>query len=501
MSFAAFDDEPLRGLIAAAGEAAHLTLLLGAGASIEAGFPSWATLVERLLVRAGTESGLLAATDAAGQQRWVREAVSRDGYLGAAAIVEALTDPDDLKSWIPEELRNGRPAEEFFPGPVCRQLPRIADAFGAALELMTLNYDDLAEQAFRDDPRSPREALPYVGDNLNVGAEVLQVVHLHGYAGRDGEKGELVLTEADYQRMLRGSSWQEKRVGAALARGMVIFVGTSLIDPNLLRYLYGDTDKTPAPRYAIFVRQDTYEKDIPAGVRQAREAAVAQRWKTVGVTAAFVDHYVDVAQLLYEISRVKQQRTDYQPLPSRATHWAHVVDDELLGLDDDNAFLRAQQAINARLRAVLEAAVAAAETLEGTRWDETLAMTLWLVDASGENLVNRATTDRLHVDRRTIEPVPIDEHARWVAVRSYCRGLTLAESRDTYASRWHFIRGLPLLVDNDQHGRIPVGCLTVSSMLPAGETMLDKMRNDVEAQFNRALVTGVLELLDQPFRT
>lgn len=499
MSFDAFDNDPLRGLIAHAGGAANLTVLLGAGASIEAGFPSWADLVQRLLVRAGTETGLLAATDDAGRRRWVHEAVSRDGYLGAAAIVEALTDPAGLKTWIPEELRGGRQPDEFFPGPICRQLPRLVDAFGASLELMTLNYDDLAEQALRDDINS-RQALPYVGDNLNVGADVVQVVHLHGYAGRDGVKGELVLTEADYQRMLQGSSWQEKRVGTALGRGMVVFVGTSLVDPNLLRYLYGDTDKTPAPRYAIFVRQDTYEQDVPGGVREAREAAVTQRWKIVGVTAVFVDHYVDVAQLLYEMALAKEQGSNYQPLRQRVQKWVDVVEDKLLGLGDESAFVRAQHALNAQLRAVLAAAVAAAEAVEGNTWNETLAMTLWLSDAAGEHLINRATTDRVHVDRRTIDPIRIDEHARWVAVRSYCRGLTLAESRDTYASRWRFVRGLPLLIEGDEHGRIPAGCLTVSSMLPKDQTMLNRMTNDVEAEFNRTLTAGILELLDQPFR-
>ncbi len=248
------------------------------------------------------------------------------------------------------------------------------------------------------------------------------------------------------------------------------------------------------------MRQDTYEADVPSGVPEAGEAAVAARWAAVGVTVVFVDHYVDVAQLLYEMATAKASGDAYVPLPERARAWTDTVGRQILGLQDDEAFVRGQRALAGQLHAALAAAIAAAEQLEGRRWDEKLALTLWLVDGDGEHLVNRATTDRLHIDRDTVEPVPIEEHARWVAVRSYCRGLPLAESRDVYASRWHFIRGTPLIVDTDAHGRVPVGCLTTASMARRDETALNGMEDVVEARFNQALTTSVLALLDQPFR-
>ncbi|WP_028057925.1 SIR2 family protein [Candidatus Solirubrobacter pratensis] len=501
MSFDTFAQPPLDRLIADAAAAPRLTVLLGAGASIEAGLPSWPALIERLLVRVGIESGLLEETDETGRRRWVAEAVRRDGYLGAAAIVDALSDHDTLEAWIPQALYGeGRSAAEFFPGPICRQLPRLIDAFGAGFELMTTNYDDLAEQGLRDDPLQPRVAVPYVGEHREVPRGAVQVVHLHGYAGRDGRAGRLVLSESDYQRMQQGMPWQEARVRTALGQGMFVFVGTSLADPNLIRYLYGDVGAATPPRYAIFVRQDSYERKVPAGVPAAREKAIAARWAAVGVTAVFVDHYVDVAQLLYEVARAKQLEDNYLPLPERARTWVDAVERQLLGIGDDDAFVRAQLVVGARLRSALESAVAAAEELEGRRWQEKLALTLWLIDANAAHLINRVTTDRVHIDQETVEPVAIDEHARWVAVRSFCRGLPLAETRDIYASRWHFIRGTPLVIDSDRHGRIPVGCLTTASMKGREETMLNAMDDIVEARFNQALTTNVLALLDQPFR-
>lgn len=500
MSFDAFAQPPLDQVVADGASAQRLTVLLGAGTSIEAGMPSWPDLIERLLVRAGVEHGLLGEGDDEGRARWVTEAVRRDGYLGAAAIVDALTDAQALDDWIPDALYGeGRGAADFFPGPICRQLPRLVDAFGPGLELMTTNYDDLAEQALRDDPLHPREAVPYVGEHRDVSAEAVEVVHLHGYAGRDGRAGQLVLSESDYQRMQQRAPWQETQVRAALSRGMFVFVGTSLVDPNLVRYLYADIGGSAPPRYAIFVRQDTYEEKVPAGVPAAGEEAVRARWAAVGVTAVFVDHYVDVAQLLYELARAKQLGEGYVSLPERARDWVGGVESQILGLGDDEAFVRGQEILGRQLRSALAGAVAASEELEGRRWDEKLALTLWLIDANATHLVNRVTTDRLHLDQGTIDPVAIDEHARWLAVRSFCRGLPLAEARDVYASRWRFIRGTPLVVDTDHHGRIPVGCLTTASMEGRDETMLNAMDDIVEARFNQALSTNVLALLNQPF--
>jgi hypothetical protein len=75
-------------------------------------------------------------------------------------------------------------------------------------------------------------------------------------------------------------------------------------------------------------------------------------------------------------------------------------------------------------------------------------------------------TDRLHLDRSTIDPVLVDECSSWASVRSFCAGSPLAEARDIYASRWKFIRGTPLVLQTDRHGRIPVGCLTTAWRSP-----------------------------------
>jgi hypothetical protein len=512
VGFSAFSRDPIAALISAAGGEGKVSLLVGAGASMEAGLPSWEGLLDRLLLRGGEVAGLIAPvapgddpseTQAAQRKRWLAEA-SRDGPLGKAALAEALAGADrDI--WIKEALFTP-PAgpENYYPGPIARQIPVLLEAFGNAdLRVMTLNYDDLIEQACRQDGRFEPFAL--TTEDHRVPPGMVGVWHLHGYLGRDARpRGQLVLSEGDYMQMQRGTSWQEALVQGALMDSTLVFVGTSMLDPNVIRYLHGvrpPTGGQPA-RFALFVRQGTYGEDIPRDVRAAREQALARRWEALGVSAVYVDHYTDVAQVLAEIARLHHVGADgYVPLPARAADWIGVVQRDILGWHDDDRFRDGQEVVNQLLRSALSRAVAEAERQSGESWAETLQLALWLVDRNGDTLTNWVMTDRLHVDRRTIEPVELNEYSSWVAVRSFCAGTPLAEARDVYASRWKFIRGTPLVVHTERHGRIPVGCLTTASLSSRADTQLDAMRGEVLAAFNDALTDTVFTLLDQPFAT
>lgn len=119
------------------------------------------------------------------------------------------------------------------------------------------------------------------------------------------------------------------------------------------------------------MRQGVYDRDAPAGLPEARERGLTQRWEQVGVVPVFVDHYTDVAQVLAEIAR---RRAAYLELPVRAAAWLAAVSDRLLATHDPDAFVRSQRIVSALLRDALSAAVATAEQLTGEHWDETLAL-------------------------------------------------------------------------------------------------------------------------------
>lgn len=86
MSFAAYASDPIHRLIVTASEAPKVSLLVGAGASMEAGLPSWNALVNRLLERGAEKADLLPADDPRARELWLEDA-GRDGPLGAAAMM------------------------------------------------------------------------------------------------------------------------------------------------------------------------------------------------------------------------------------------------------------------------------------------------------------------------------------------------------------------------------------------------------------------------------
>ena len=161
MSFEAFSQAPIADLIAAAGGDNKVSLLVGAGASMEASLPSWDALLDRLLIRGAETSGLLKPLSAKPdveeskrRKQWLTDA-SRDGPLGKAALVEALAGAQ-LDNWAKTALYEpARGPADYFPGPISRQIPVLSDAIGPDLRVMTLNYDDLIEQAFRQHRGAP----------------------------------------------------------------------------------------------------------------------------------------------------------------------------------------------------------------------------------------------------------------------------------------------------------------------------------------------------------
>jgi SIR2-like domain len=489
VSFAIFRRADVNELVEHLSESSRVTVIVGAGGSIEAGLPDWQTLVRNLLRRAA--SGLFASEEVQLRDEWINETLEKDGLLGAAAVVEALSG-EQLQVWLLDELFQGFGAADFAPGAISRQVALLRRRLGDRLTIVTSNYDDLLEQALAESGYAAKNIKAYIRHRTVVPTDAVPVTHLHGFAGRQGTKGTLILSEEHYHQMQRRSSWQELLMSDRLLESNCLFVGSSLTDPNLIRYLYGYRGERS--HYALFVRQAEL-RDLDSQVRAAREEATAARWKRCGVEAVFVDHFADVAQILHEVGLRHQDPKSYTSLFDRASTWINDIESTVIGIDRDTDFEVGQVYLSDRLRALLRRGVTEAERFGADFSNEALAASLWLATSVGDQLMSWATTDRLHRDRSTMEPVPIIAGSRWIAVEAFCRGARFEEDRDIYASRWRYIRGLPLTPDVPGSGLLPIGCLTVTSTLPGSKTMLEAMDDDVKANFHEILVNGMLSFL------
>jgi hypothetical protein len=491
MSFASLAQQQIAPVIERVARADDLTLLVGAGASMEAGLPGWPRLIEMLLENVA--SGL-PRLDEEEREAWVAATMQRDDLLGAGAVVEVMAE-GGLEELIPDRLYSGRGPEAFAPGPIAHQVAALQKIWGKRVEILTTNYDDLLEQALVDagTPRSRIRSYIQNRDRDQRARGAVSITHLHGIAGRSEEPKALVLTEGQYHRMQRGTSWQEQLVVDRLENSTCVFVGMSLADPNLIRYLYGYKAQDPPRHVAIFVRQG--EPAVAGSVRAELEEAAARRWGRCGVQAVFVDHFADAAQLLYEIGHRREVGAEsYRPIGERAGEVIGCIE-RGLQVTDQASFARRQVTLSDGLRRLLKEIVPLTLSLAKLKQgNEVLGLALWIFGDDGSGLTGWAHSDRAHQDPSTVAPVPVVASSSWVSVRAVCQGTIAEFDRDNYVSRWRFVRGLPLVLEEPT--RIPIGALTIASTVPAQKSVLTKMPEDIRASLHGALQSVALGLLE-----
>jgi hypothetical protein len=495
MSFASLAQPAVMPLVKRFSDAEDLTLLVGAGASMEAGLPSWKGLVEGLLDTVAATRADLDSSEL--KESWKELTIERDDLLGAGAVVEVLAE-ESLDELVPKQLYGAVGASGYQPGPIALEVAQLRSSFGDRAEILTTNYDDLIEQALIEAGVAPSRLRSYrtYRNPENRAPNIVPVTHLHGLAGRSEDAKSIILTEEHYHRMQRGSSWQERFVTERLERSTCLFVGMSMADPNLIRYLYGYDHSEEARHAAIFVRQG--EPKCLEPVRALLEEAAAKRWGRCGVEAIFVDHFADAAQLLYEIRHCRESGQTYEPIGVRAKRLLELSEKGLAVGGEQTTFAERQAAFSGGLRMMLESLLdrivdaGFADRPPG----ESLGAALWLFTPDGRGLVGWAHSDRAHQDPSTVAPVPIEGDSNWVAVRAVCRGVRVDLERDNYASRWRFVRALPLVLE--EPSRVPIGCLTLSSTKTAAESVLTKMPEGVRAAFHQTLTrtgTSLAQLL------
>jgi hypothetical protein len=490
VSFASLAQPSIEPLVERLAAAPQVTLIVGAGASMEADLPSWPELIERLLRRVADDNpGLRRRKD---RDDWIERTLARDELLGAGAVVEVMAD-EELDTLIPEALYGDAGPSGYEPGPIAHQVARLRTCFGDSVTILTTNYDDLVERALLGAGATKRQVKSYVRRRNEPPAGAIPVTHLHGYAGRDGPPRHLVLTEEQYHRMQRGRSWQEEYVTDRLENSLCLFIGTSLTDPNLIRYLYGY--RASAKRHAaVFVRQGDLDGAVSV-VRDAREQAISKRWQRCGVEPVFVDHYADAAQLLFEVGHRKGDPGGYETVPIRAARTIQAIERGLLLANGTIAdFGERQVLLSQWLRAHLYNLL---EVACGGRLptNEKLALALWLVNADGTAVTGWVHSDRAHQDPATIEAVPLAAGSAWVAVRAICQGVRVQLDRQSAVSRWRFVRGLPLVLDHPT--RLPIGCLTISSTKPGATTVLNRLSAGRRTELHRGLTDAVTATIEQ----
>jgi len=198
--------------------APRLTFVVGAGASMEAGLPSWGRLVRNLL-----ESAAPATLDESDRAARL-DAAAESGLLGMAATARALAGRDEeFVRRVERHLYRGKGPEHFDPGPLAREIAAWKRDY-PQIQLATFNYDQLLERALED--FGLRAEAREDGERERDG--VAFVRHLHGRLTGTPASDAVILTEGDYATWRTGS-WQDELMRDAL-EGVCVFLGLSFTD-------------------------------------------------------------------------------------------------------------------------------------------------------------------------------------------------------------------------------------------------------------------------------
>ena len=482
-----------------------LTIIAGAGVSAEAGLPTWPTLVESLLQECATvvDSGLT-QEEASELVKWIMET---DGLPGSGSVIQSILGDEFIKS-----LRNclyGDPPPVLKPGPTANEIARLFLEAGRGSEVLTTNYDTLLESALGSRGVPKNRIRRYIVSKRPPSPDDYVVRHLHGVLTPSEQQGKtIVLSDADYYRMQTPGRWQEVHTKGRLEESSCLFVGTSLSDPNLVRYVY--RSEPSDENIVIFTRQgdDRATQFLPAVV-SARETAARRRWSEGGVLPLYADYYSEVAQFVYEVSlarRALAEGIDYQRFATRLAEWHAAIGEELLGIEDLDDFHRTQDTLQREMTRWLEGVrdfFEEADIQPGP--NERLGLHVWVLDPAQYELTLWASSDRAWRDPSTLTPVRIGLDSPWIAVKAFCRGTPLTEETvDDTSSRWNHVLAVPLRLDaepedvlsgEDRWGLLPVGAITLASTSEPEESSIGSLAAPQRAELSELLAVVAGNLL------
>lgn len=524
----------------------RLGLFVGAGVSVEAGLPSWNTLLHRLLHRiAGTtESFRRARADGSvetgeGLDPSIDDFASITlrtlGPLGAAAVVKQHLAGNYLA-----EVRAAlyREAKALGPGPTaiaCARLILDTDPT-ERVPVLTTNFDLLLELALiaelerrGEDPTTIMTLLP--GQDLPAGR--IGVVHLHGVVPHPGHSQtsspEIVFAEDEFLGE-SATTREARRQGEELLAGTpYLFLGTSLTDPNILSYLYrcarGNVRHT-----AIAVSQQAaneLDPDARRVVIDSLQETGAARLRKARMDLGFVDTYAEASQVMLELNLQRAALGEDMGCYRSSTRcWerrAHRFEQRALraGLLPSDRGPEAFISLQPRLRPALEEIRRRLQDLFGEipaleDRDEHLGLHLWVHAPETGLLAMVAKSDQEIFSPATLQVARSSLPSRYLVVEALCNGTVVeAASPGLASSRWGSMLAVPFAIaeEREQIGgaiaSINAGVIVLAST-NSGDAGLSRLRalpeerspliaalSEAGAQLTRHPVEAVEELDEQ----
>ena len=239
-----------------------ITLVIGAGASIDSGLPTWPQLLGAMadLIK-DDEIRAIAKADAADQLRkaaTIQTLVLKSTGETRKGILRKALLPDDLNP---------------TPGDLVASIARLVAVDLSRFRILTTNFDSILEEALGEQLDVPVQGVSladFLSNPGRVNSTECHIVHLHGRVSKNDDPAPLlplVLTESEFLR--HGPEVKDAVRKAMLGASAVVFAGVSLTDPNLVGPLWdisNPKDPSAVPPEAAIPKYVLSVVDHPGGV-------------------------------------------------------------------------------------------------------------------------------------------------------------------------------------------------------------------------------------------
>lgn len=278
-------------------ESGNLTLVCGAGVSLDAGIPIWGDLLNNLF------SEMLNVMRKEGDDFDFDSNTVKDSGISnsVSSLILAKYIKNNLKGKFSDSLRTalykGSPTtSELISAIVDLARPRRD---GKSIDsIITFNFDGLIEEQLEKE-RIEFKAIS--SESIKCTSNELAIYHVHGYLPREISEeltNGIVFSEDSYHsQFIEPFSWSNIVQLQKLTQNTCLFIGVSLTDPNLRRLLDVAWRKNPESvlaHYIIKKKPNLSYSDVGKFTMYLEE----QDANELGLNVIWVDEYKDIPILL-----------------------------------------------------------------------------------------------------------------------------------------------------------------------------------------------------------
>lgn len=283
----------------------RLTLVCGAGVSVEAGIPAWGDLLikllEAMLERISKTHSLQLDKEAAGEfhQRY-----------GASSLILGKYLKNNLGREFSSQMRDALYAKDVVESSLIKSIVELSrpQRDGRPLDsIITFNFDNLIEENLKASGIAFKSIF---SESIHHGEKQIPIYHVHGFLPRIGKipaEADLVFSEDAYHsQFIDPFSWSNLIQLNKLTQSTCLFVGISLTDPNMRRLLDVAWRKNPdktLSHYIIRKRPRVSEGDILDEVSKILEEQDAN---ALGLNVVWIDQFDEIPKILSDISAAEE---------------------------------------------------------------------------------------------------------------------------------------------------------------------------------------------------